>query len=718
MSQKVLKIGFISKILFSVFIAFFVSASQSYSRGSEKLYSIGEASPWNSANTWSRTANGSPSGLIPQNNDTLIIDRLVVLNTDFYFAGNACLIIESTGILQGSNYNIGFTGNSALNCNGVLKLHNLNFSENSSIFIDDNGNASIINNLVVNSLNDHLVLGAISVKGSLLLGQSVNISAKGVIEALIYEGNGSISGVNINNQVYNGSIITENNWLGSISADWEEPLNWSLGIVPNGNSSVSVLVSFINPEIGGFATCNNLYINSSVVFVVKENAVLDILGDLKVNANGELLLKNSISSKASLILNGDVSGEIKSEYQIVAGQKNLLSSPVETALSSTFLNMYLRSYNEASSEWGEYIIPTNNPLEVMQGYELYSLSSTTRVFEGIPNHAAKSFPISNYGNGLNLTGNPYPCYIDWENNDNNSWQRNSIGAAIYYPDPSGSGNLSVYLPGGDNAISLNKGSRYIAPMQGFFVKAGMQGSLTVNQNSRVRSMNDSRQGIKNNSIKFVVSNGNGLSDEAAFRVMDNSTFGFDANFDAFKLTGDVESPTICFPAEDNSEYAIHTVPELSSSSSIPLNFACANSGTFTLTTQGGFNFEQAYPIILEDKVLNTSIDLRTDSVYTFYHSPEMEAKRFELHFNSAQGLSETEEIDTKIQVRQGEILISGKSSDTFSATLFSIDGKRLSSAKGILSSGISLLTGKQCNGIYILQIANNQYSSTKKILIK
>ncbi|MFZ4547081.1 MAG: T9SS type A sorting domain-containing protein [Bacteroidales bacterium] len=718
MSLKVLHTGLFSKILISVFIAFFVSVSYSYSRVSEKLYSIGDNSPWNSASTWSRTADGIPCGLIPQNNDTVVIDRFVVLNTDFCFSGNGCLIISATGILQGSNYNMGFTGSSALNCTGELSLYNLHFSDNSYLFIDVNGQALLNNNLIVNSLNKHLVLGSITVNGNLSLGQSVEILANGLIESASYTGNGSISGVNLSNQAYYGSIISENNWLGTISCDWDEPLNWSLGVVPNGNSNISMLVSSNSPQVSGYATCNNLYVNSAVMFVVKENAVMDILGNLKVNANGEMLLKNSSIAKASLILNGDVSGEIKSEYQIVAGQKDLLSSPVGTALSSTFLNMYLRSYDESSSQWGEYITPTNDPLEVMQGYELYSLSSATRIFEGIPNHSAKSFAISNSGNGLNLTGNPYPCYVDWENNDNNAWQRNSIASAIYYPDPSGSGNFSVYLPGGDNALSLNNGNRYIAPMQGFFVKAGKQGSLTVNQNSRVRGMKDSRQGINNNSIKFRVNDSNGLSDEAAFRVMDYSTFSFDAEFDAIKLKGDAGSPNLYFGSAGDIEYAINTVPELNSSLSFPLNLTCTNAGTYTVSTQGGLNFEQAYPVILEDKELNISIDIRNDSVYSFFHSPEMDPKRFELHFNSTQGISENIEVSPQIQVRQGEILISGKSTETCTATLFSIDGKRLNSTTGILSEGISLLTGKYNNGVYILYIKNSQCSSATKILIK
>ena len=718
MPQRVFKIGFFSKILFSVFVSFFISISQSFSRSSEKLYSIGSFVAWNSPNTWSLASNGVPSGLIPQNNDTIIVEGSVVLNTDFCFSGNGCLIISDMGFLQGSNFDLNFTGSSSLKCNGNLKIYNLTFSNNSTLTIEDNGNMLAINLSINNSTNNHLVLGKLSVTGSLSLGQSVTVLAKGSVDAANYSGSGSISGVNLSNQIYNGSTLTENNWLGTISSNWDEPLNWSLGLVPHGNSNVSVLVSSNNPEVDGNATCNNLFVNPSSVLGVKQDAVFEILGDLSVIGNGKLLLKNSLVAKASLILNGNVSGNIQSEYQIVAGEKNLLSSPVGTALSSTFLNMYLRSYNETSSQWGEYIVPTDDPLQVMQGYELYSLSSATRIFEGIPNHDPKSFSISNEGNGLNLTGNPYPCYIDWENNDNNAWQRNAVAAAIYYPDPSGSGNFSVYLPGGDDAVSLNNGNRYIAPMQGFFVKAGKQGALTVNTNSRVRSLKDSRQGIKNNSIKFKLNDSNGLTDEAAFRVIAGSTLGFDDDMDAIKLPGNANSPSIHFTSDDELKYAINTIPTINSASNIPLNIECANAGMFSISASGSFNFEQDYPILLEDKELNTFIDLRADSVYSFYHSPEMDSKRFEIHFNSTQGTSENQQMETKIQVLQGEIIITGKGKDVCTAELFSIDGKLINSSKGILSEGISLNTSKQFMGICILQLRNGVHSTTYKVLIK
>ncbi len=440
-------------------------------------------------------------------------------------------------------------------------------------------------------------------------------------------------------------------------------------------------------------------------------------GNLTVLGSGKLRLKNTTSEKSSLIINGFSTGKIQSEYQVIAGQNTLLSSPVDMAVTGTFLSMYLRDYNEPTAQWGEYILPTNDPLQVMRGYELFSLFSETRIFEGYPNHDAKTFTISNSNNGLNLTGNPYPSYIDWENENNNSWERSSIAAAIYYPDPSGSGNFAVYVPGGDDAVSLNNGSRYIPPMQGFFVKASKQGTITAKASSRVRTINDSKNYIKNNSIKFRVSNSDGLSDEVLFRVNANATFGFEDDMDAIKIKGNGNAPSLHLLSDNDIKYAVSTIPTVNSSLEIPLNIECTQSGMYKIASSGAFNFEYRYPVILFDKELNNLIDLRADSVYTFFHTPEMNSDRFEIHFSSPDGIATHQDIQTELIVNNGELKITGSEKTTYTARLITTDGKIVNSAKGLLSDGITLSTSNTVPGIHLVQLFNEKYSITQKVLI-
>ena len=718
MSERNFKTGFLTKLLSITVVMAFYFVPVSFGRDGLKLYSIGNNSAWSSSTTWSLSQNGTSAGLVPQNNDTLIINNTVVQNIDFTFSINGYLEISNTGLLRGDNQSLVFTGNSTLKCNGEIRINNLTLNGNSTFMVESNSKVVVKNAFVSNSVSNQVVSGKLSVSGNLSIGSTAKITGNGAIESAQYDGSGSVLGVTPASLIPDGSLISEYNWLGSLDNNWNEPLNWANRKVPGANSNIAVLLSLNNPDIKGNAFSNNLYVNSGSSLTVYPNAKIEINGNLSVIGIGKFLLKNTLTEKSSLFLNGEAAGKIQSEYPVLKGQKNLISSPVEMALSKTFLNMYLRTYDESSSQWGEYIVPTGDPLQVMQGYELYSLSSDTRTFEGTPVTETKSYAISNSGNGLNLTGNPFTCFIDWENNDNKAWERNSIASAIYYPDPSGSGNFSVYLPGGDDAVSLNNGSRYIAPMQGFFVKAGKQGSLTVNQNSRVSNFSTSKSAIKNNAVKFKLKDSKGLTDEVMFRVIENSTSGFDDNLDAIKISGNTESPSLYLKSDDDTKYAINTIPSVNSSLDIPLSIQCITAGQYSISTFGASDFEYRTPVILEDKELNTFIDLRADSVYSFYHSPAMNSDRFVIHFNSTAAVNEQAIDPTELVFAPGEVIISGNDNGVYNAKLYSAEGKLISTSKGTLSEGISLSTGNRAAGICILQLSDGKQTITKKIFTK
>jgi len=710
--------GFGTKLSVLIWAAIVMALPQAFGRQGLKLFSIGNNSAWNSASSWSLASNGTSAGLVPQSNDTIIISNTTILNVNFTLNERGLVEITGTGFLRGENLNLAFNDSSALYCNGQLRIDNITFTEFAALNIGESGKLTVQNSFFNSSLTPHFVSGKLSVTGSLNVLTSVSMSGNGVIEAIQFEGSGSLFGISPALSIPDGSLVSEFTWTGSTSNDWDEPSNWTGGIMPGENSNIAVLASVNAPQISGQAFCNNLYINSGSQLSVNPSAIIEVKGNLSVLGTGKLMMKNTNTNKSSLLLTGNATGNIFVEYPVMAGQKTLISSPVGQALSGTFINMYLRSYSEVNSDWGQYIVPTNDPLPMMQGYELYSLFSDTRTFIGTPDNDSKTFVVSYSGDGLNLTGNPFPCFIDWEDNTNNAWERSAIASAIYYPDPAGSGNMSVYLPGGDDAVSINNGSRYVAPMQGFFVKAKKQGSITVTGKSRIRGVNDSRNALRSNSIKFKLTDSNGTSDEALFRVLESSGYGFDNDWDAIKLKGNSGSPSIYLKSDGDINYAVSSIPSVNSSLEIPLNIECNESGQFTIGISGAFNFEYRYPLLLEDSELNKIVDLRYDSVYTFYHSPEMKPSRFTLKFESTAGDGEITDIQPEIQVMPGEIFLSGADKNRCTARLFSIEGKLISSVDGVLSNGIKLSSGNQPVGICLLQLSNGNHTFTRKILTK
>jgi hypothetical protein len=378
--------------------------------------------------------------------------------------------------------------------------------------------------------------------------------------------------------------------------------------------------------------------------------------------------------------------------------------------------MYMRTYDEITSQWGSYILPTNDPLGEMQGYEVYSLNSDTRMVEGNLNLNEKIYNLTNYGSGLNLTGNPFTAYIDWESNSKDI-KRDDIASAIYYPSQSGSGNYAVYLPGGDDAVSLNGGSRYIAPMQGFFVKAINDGTLSFGNSSRLASLADSRTSIRNNAIKFRLTDENNGTDEVLFRVLSGTTDQFDDASDAVKITPSEEVSYLTLHGDDELDYSVATVPAVSSDKTYKMSVFCKQETDFQLSGIGAVNFDFRYPVYLHDKQLGIYKDLRADSVYSFTHSPEMESQRFEIIFTAPDGISEIPAEIARVTVNNKLVTLKGSSTKHFDATLSTIDGKLIAVASGSPVEGISLAAGLRNPQVCILHLYNEKQSFTQKILI-
>lgn len=222
----------------------------------------------------------------------------------------------------------------------------------------------------------------------------------------------------------------------------------------------------------------------------------------------------------------------------------------------------------------------------------------------------------------------------------------------------------------------------------------------------------------NNAIKFKLYQSNGLSDVVLFRVLANSTYGFDENLDALKAEGEIRSSSLSLSSDDFNKYSVSTIPSVNAELSIPLNMECVNRGIYTIAISGSINFGYRYPVFLEDKQLNRFIDLRSDSVYTFSHSPEMNSERFEIHFNSVLPKNIMSELMTIENTYPGELRIYGTQNEVYTANLYSIDGKLINAASGVLSNGIQLNTGNFPSGVCVLQVFNKYQKITKKIITK
>ncbi len=271
------KSGFYTKIIIVIAMICCI-APDSFGRESVKLYSIGNNLEWNSVVSWSLTANGPSAGIVPQGNDTIVVNSQVIQNIDFSFFGHGLLSVTNTGILRANNMSLVFSGNSKLECNGEIKVKNLNFSDNASLNIEENGLVTVSNSFSNISSSLQIISGKLSVTGNLLVASSMGISGTGSVASADYTGQGVVFGISPVSSVPKGSLISENNWIGTINNEWDEPLNWSSAIVPSKTDNISILASNHNPEISTNITCGKLYINSEASLSVNPGAFLEICG--------------------------------------------------------------------------------------------------------------------------------------------------------------------------------------------------------------------------------------------------------------------------------------------------------------------------------------------------------------------------------------------------------------------------------------------------------
>ncbi len=714
------------KKLFITLFTLILASQVSFSRSAQNLYSIGNNVNWSNPSSWSATIGGSSCMMVPQDNDSIFITSNVSLNVDFTLSNGSYLYIKPGCSLTSANNKLDVTQNSALICNGYMKIFQLEAGITAKIKIGTNGNVILLNNFINNSTMV-TIDGKLEVDGIL---QNINqqeipaVFGNGTITAGTFSGTGSIMGITDLSLIPSQSSVTECTWIGSHNNNWADPLNWSYDRLPKPEQHISILSSLTNsPRISSITSCNNLIVNSGASIVILPEGGLTITGALTVAEGGEVRIKAGESTNGSLITMGNSSGNIVFEYNVIKNKQCDVSSPISDAQSSVFLNMYLRGYDEPSAGWGQYIIPTNASLGVMEGYEVFSTYSDTREFVGQPNSGENQINVSTSGNGWNFVGNPYPSALNWGSQlePTAGWSRDDVYGAIYYWDNSANGNAgnyAVYCPGG-NGISANGGSKVILPTQGFFVKAKRSGNIHVSDGARMHPGTPGQNGnnlFKASTLRFIAK-GNSMSDESVLQFNNDATTGFDNDFDALKLTGNENAPSLFTRLEDGTNVSINSMPTSSLNGDIPVGFSCGKAGTYTFEVHGLNTMNPDLPLYLMDTKNNTAISLRNDSIFSFDYRINDDPIRFLLHFSSPTGISPVEIDHPSVYATPGFINVeTGSKYANSSINVYDLTGRQIAGVSSA-DQGLNRIPFDGNTGNYILKVINHTNSYTTKLWI-
>jgi hypothetical protein len=518
-------------------------------------------------------------------------------------------------------------------------------------------------------------LGIVTIYGTFEIGEGAtvtNIPTYGANSILHYAKGSSGGSFNVGNEWPAGSTVADN-----IPHDV---------MISQGSTPADLILNTDRSAIGTLTVQNNATLEVSAL-----TGQLSV-NNLTVESGGKIVLKSPSDDEAagSLITTGTVTNNgtmqaerflSANEYYLITPPNVVSSSTVFTSHSGTGFNPNLYYYNESFdapvdpssanySGWSNAVSNFKNAwlpahdgstgtgitLNITaRGYSFYDNESKMCVFDGKFNSGDQSINIyydlndgnGGYYDGWNLLANPFPSALDWESS---AWDKSNIENAIYYYDGL-AGNYKYYITSGtspyDCAESLNGGSRYIPASQGFWIKAASSAATTLSGGTpfiipnaaRLHSAQNfwkkSQSKTQINSVKLSAE-ANNLTDETVIRFIPGASSGYDGNYDCYKKYSYVSaiSQLYSFTQTDSAGLAINSLDTVSENISIPLGFEIAKNGENKCSVKiEDYTMPDKF-LILEDKLLNVSQNLRTEPEYQFsVNGPADVRNRFVLHFN-------------------------------------------------------------------------------------
>lgn len=484
-----------------------------------------------------------------------------------------------------------------------------------------------------------------------------------------------------------------------------------------------------------------LTINTGKQFSVAPGKLLSVDGTITNNAGASnFVLHSGAGGTASLLHNNDnVPATVQRYITGAAEAWHFISSPVAgqsisgswmpsgTYGNGTGYDLYL--WNEPTNCW----IYKRNTTSVVnwntvhpggdftpgRGY-LYSVQAAnpTKAFVGNLNNGSITYPLTFNSidpvlKGFNLVGNPYPSSIDWE--AATGWSRdglvNSGGGYdmwIWNPAANNYGVFNSFTGTGTNSVT-----QYIAPMQGYFVRASAAGNLAMDNTIRVHNgaawfKNTGMDPVK---VSVVVqSDADSSFDEALLM------FGYTANEPgATKLFSHILTAPGVYMTSGSENYSVQYLTDTAANPTVPVMFKPGKDGNYTLRCS--FDTDKFDVVMLEDRQMHYSQDFITAKTYHFVASKNDDVNRFVLHFGPENN-SSINKLPARIYT-DGNRLMVDLSLVTTESEVFVYDAL----GRLLLHKTIQGLTKQELNingstQILLVQLTNKQGKLSRKLFYK
>lgn len=534
---------------------------------------------------------------------------------------------------------------------------------------------------------------------------------------------------------------SDKDWGGTVVYNVDAAQNAVSGNYNNLTVNNGIGVTVMNAS--NLNVAGTLLINSGKKLFIDPANTLTVTGSINNNGGtAGLVLKSSSAGTASLNHNSDNVPATMQRY--ISGNKedwHFLSAPVSDQVlagttwlptgtygNGTGYDLYI--WNEPTPCWtyilNNTIAPTWTSIHASlsfvkgRGY-LYSTQALnpTKEFIGLLNNGNISYPITNTATsldptvrGFNLVGNPYPSSMDWKSTL--GWSRSDLvesggGYDMWIWNPA-SNNYGVY-----NSLSsagTNGVTQYIAPTQGYFVRAATSGNIGTS--NAVRNNNGANSWMR---LKKTI------SENLIVRFSSNETYGYDEVLlqfgypknepGAFKLfSRNDEAPSAYF-TDLNNDLSVRYLTSTTENKSVPINFKAGKDGNYSLSI--GVDSADFGILFLEDKKTKKIIDLKANPKYEFKATLKDVEDRFIIHFAPVE--QETEDLAAKIYYKDKKVcidltLIEGVTD----VKIFDLLGKLLINKK-VGGSSIHQFDVNPKYAVYIVKLTNKKKIFTRKVLV-
>ncbi|UOQ97259.1 T9SS type A sorting domain-containing protein [Hymenobacter sp. 5317J-9] len=305
-----------------------------------------------------------------------------------------------------------------------------------------------------------------------------------------------------------------------------------------------------------------------------------------------------------------------------------------------------------------WMVPTaTDDLLPLRGYTAQTLPTTTVDISGLLQTGNVSYSLgrgSLANSGWHLLGNPYPAPMDWDVARSTTGMLSGVADALYVFEPSGqyTGTYKAYV----NGLGQNGGTKDLAAMQGFFVRATAP-TASVSLTNAVRatsylSPTFNRQAptgtgpVAASSPKPVLrlearNLATATADETVVYFEPGAALGFSARHDAYKVQLNGNGRPSLWSQAGAESFAINGLPDLATAPVIPLGVRVSQDGAHELTLMALADAPAGTQVWLEDRVLNRRQNLAASPTYAFTMLASYTGQRFYLNFVAASPLAVT-----------------------------------------------------------------------------